>query len=419
MAHIEDRWFRDVRQNDGATHKEKTTRHGAGKRWRVRYLDPEGREHNRSFDRKIDADRFKVSVEADVQRGVYLDPDAGRLTLRPYAESWLAAQTFGESTRERTESRLRLHVYPQLGGRQLAELARSPSIIQAWIRGLQAKPVRKAPDTTMAPGTIGLILTNLTAIMAAAVDDGLISRNPCRTASVRAPKVEGRRIVPWSAERVAAVRAGLQDRYRAMADAGSGLGLRQGEVFGLSPGDVDWLRKNVHVCRQVKIIGGRPVFDLPKGGRERDVPLPESVALRLSAHLAAYPAVPLTLPWQKPGGRPETVPLAFTTRYQGALWRGDWNRISWHTALGSAGVTPCRENGFHALRHHFASLLLADGVDIRALAEYLGHADPGFTLRVYCHLMPASEQRMRQAIDRVLAGPADGPLTAREMGAVR
>ena len=42
------------------------------------------------------------------------------------------------------------------------------------------------------------------------------------------------------------------------------------------------------------------------------------------------------------------------------------------------------------------------GESIRALASYLGHADPGFTLRVYTHLMPASEERTRRALDRVL-----------------
>ncbi|WP_243710344.1 hypothetical protein [Micromonospora sp. KC213] len=39
------------------------------------------------------------------------------------------------------------------------------------------------------------------------------------------------------------------------------------------------------------------------------------------------------------------------------------------------------------------------GGSIKALASYLGHADPGFTLRVYTHLMPASEDRTRNAID--------------------
>ena len=41
------------------------------------------------------------------------------------------------------------------------------------------------------------------------------------------------------------------------------------------------------------------------------------------------------------------------------------------------------------------------GESIRALAEYLGHADPAFTLRVYTHLMPSSSERTRRAIDEV------------------
>jgi integrase len=42
------------------------------------------------------------------------------------------------------------------------------------------------------------------------------------------------------------------------------------------------------------------------------------------------------------------------------------------------------------------------GESVKAVAEYLGHADPGFTLRVYAHLFPSSEERAREAIDAVL-----------------
>ncbi|MFA1551536.1 tyrosine-type recombinase/integrase [Actinomadura chokoriensis] len=73
--------------------------------------------------------------------------------------------------------------------------------------------------------------------------------------------------------------------------------------------------------------------------------------------------------------------------------------LVWKPALVRADVPATRDNGFHALRHHFASVLLEQGVDIRALAEFLGHADPGFTLRTYTHLMPSSRDRMRKAID--------------------
>ncbi|HEY5834122.1 tyrosine-type recombinase/integrase, partial [Streptomyces sp.] len=57
----------------------------------------------------------------------------------------------------------------------------------------------------------------------------------------------------------------------------------------------------------------------------------------------------------------------------------------------------------HALRHWYASVLLDAGESIRAVSEYLGHSDPGFTLRTYTHLMPASAARTRRAIDQAFA----------------
>ena len=64
----------------------------------------------------------------------------------------------------------------------------------------------------------------------------------------------------------------------------------------------------------------------------------------------------------------------------------------------------------HALRHFYASVLIDAGESVRAVADYLGHADPGFTLRVYAHLFPSSEDRARQAIDRRLGGGATIPV---------
>jgi integrase len=74
-------------------------------------------------------------------------------------------------------------------------------------------------------------------------------------------------------------------------------------------------------------------------------------------------------------------------------------------ALREAGVPVTRANGTHALRHVFASALLDGGESIRAVSEYFGHADPGFTLRTYTHLTPSSAERTRKAIDAVF-GPA-------------
>lgn len=61
----------------------------------------------------------------------------------------------------------------------------------------------------------------------------------------------------------------------------------------------------------------------------------------------------------------------------------------------------------HALRLYYASVLLDSGENIKALAEYLGHSDPGFTLRTYTHLMPNSQDRARRAIDAAFGADAD------------
>ena len=71
-------------------------------------------------------------------------------------------------------------------------------------------------------------------------------------------------------------------------------------------------------------------------------------------------------------------------------------------AVIDAGLERNRSNGMHALRHWYASVLLEAGVSIKALSEYLGHADPGFTLRTYTHLMPNTEEKAREAVDRAL-----------------
>ncbi|SNT36731.1 Site-specific recombinase XerD [Actinomadura meyerae] len=373
--------------------------HGKGDRWQVRWRDENGKQCKRNFAKKAGkdpntcADAFDAKVKADLDSGMYVDPNAGKITFREYAVQWLAAQTFDEGTRDAIEQRLRLHVYPDLGDKQLGVLSKRPSLMQAWLRGRQQ---------VIAPNYVRVILAHVSTVFNAAIDDGVIIKNPCRASSVRAPKRDGRKFEPWPVERVAAVGGAITERYAVMVAVGARLGLRQGEAFGLAEEDVDFLRGVVHVRRQIEIFKGRrKVFALPKGGKERDIPLPESLRLLLAEHMQPdnYPPVPVTLPWKAPDGDPVTARLIFTTRQGTAIHRSEWNRFVWKPALVRADVSATRDNGFHALRHHFASVLLEQGVDIRALAEFLGHADPGFTLRTYTHLMPSSRDRMRKAID--------------------
>lgn len=360
-------------------------------RYVVNYRDAEGRQRRKTFRRKAEAVAFRNVVEADKLRGTYLDIDAGKVTFRAHAEVWLESRTFSALTYEATELRLRLHVLPVLGHLQLRQI--KPSTIQTWLRSMDlAESYRR------------VIFANVSALFVSAMDDGLIAKNPCSARSVTRPGTTSRKVVPWPATQVAAMHDAVVPRYRIAVTLASGLGLRQGEVFGLALEDIDLEKGVVEVRRSVKVFhGNQLVFGRPKGGKTRSVPLPRSVAEEVQEHLSSFPPRQVMLPWEEPSARKTaTATLILTTRERSALNRNYFNTAVWRPAQAKAGVEPERTNGMHALRHWYASVLLDAGESIRAVSEYLGHSDPGFTLRTYTHLMPTSSARTRDAVDAAL-----------------
>jgi integrase len=394
VAHVQDRWF--SRGPDGE--QVPTARHGKGLRWRVRYLDPEGFERSQSFDRRIDALRFRSSTEAAIDRGTWTDPEVRKTVLADYAREWLEGLTGEPSTLNAHKVRVNCHIIPGLGNLRLGDIR--PSRVQSFMANLRTADGKDAP---LAPNTARGVFITLGAILSAAVDDEIIVSNPLRKKSVRGPRAIPRKVVPWSSDLVAAIRAGLPERWRVFADLGSGLGLRQGEALGLDVGLIEMLPHVVHVNQQLRIVEGCLVLAPPKYGIERDVPLPESVAQATAAHLAQFPAVEVSLPWRVPGGKPKRARLLLTREAGTAIRRDTFNH-AWRRAIASAGLKVSRETGTHQLRHHYASVLLGSGdVNIRELAEYMGHKDPAVTLRTYIHLLPSAPDRARKAVDRALA----------------
>lgn len=351
-------------------------------RFVARWREPDGRQRSKSFDRAGDARRHLTEVGHKLNAGTYIPPEAGKLTLSEYAASWLAGLTTDALSIEATEMRWRVHILPALGSLPLAGLR--PSTVQQFVAGL---------GKTLSPRYVASILVTLSACLSAAVDDGKIASNPCRARSVNPPRIAERKVVPWTAEEVAAVRAALPERYAAMVDCGAGLGMRISEVLGLRVEDVDFLHRTVHVRQQIRRVGGVLVVSPPKGGRQlgdkmRDVPLPETVGLRLAEHVKIV----------------SVSELIFTTATGGMISRGTFGHI-WGAALDTAGLG--RDGrGFHQLRHYFVSLLLGEAVSVAAVAAYTGDT-PATILRYYSHMMPSADGRMRSAIDRAMSEPAD------------
>ncbi|WP_371575389.1 hypothetical protein [Streptomyces sp. NBC_01314] len=111
------------------------------------------------------------------------------------------------------------------------------------------------------------ILSELSSILEAAVDDKRLARNPMHAKSVRWPKAPQERREAWLLGTARRVRDVISPRNRIAVVLGLGCGLRQGEVFGLSPEDIDYARGVLHVRRRVQAIRGRLYFTLPKGRR--------------------------------------------------------------------------------------------------------------------------------------------------------
>jgi site-specific recombinase XerD len=106
-----------------------------------------------------------------------------------------------------------------------------------------------------------------------------------------------------------------------------------------------------------------------------------------------FPAVEVELPWQAPDGKPRTCALIFTGDKSGPCNRSAFNTKVWVPARRAAGIPDGDDDaaGMHQLRHHYASVLLAGGVDIKRVQSYLGHHSAAFTIDVYGHLMPGGE----------------------------
>ncbi len=196
------------------------------------------------------------------------------------------------------------------------------------------------------------------------------------------------RVEPLDTEIVLALADAVPNRYRALVLLAAGSGMRQGECFGLTADRIDFLRRIVHVDRQLVTVSGRaPFLGPPKTPASvRTIPLPTVVVDALAAHLAAYPPLEDGFVFVTDAGRPIRR-TAF----------GD----TWRAAVKIAGAPA--GTGFHELRHYYASLLIRHGESVKVVQARLGHASASETLDTYSHLWPDSDDRTRAAVDAVLS----------------
>jgi integrase len=299
--------------------------------------------------------------------------------VRDYARLTMATRPHSARTAARVESMIRNHLdNTPLGARRLAAVR--PSEVQAWVTD-RARVLK--------PSTLRLLVGLMRSVFAAAVLDRLVTTSPF--VRIALPRGEQERIVPLTVDQVRALADAVAPQYRAMVVTQAGLGLRIGELLALRVVDVDFLRRTVRVEHQIDPKTRERIP--PKTPRSRrTLPLPGVVAEALAQHIATFP--------------PTADGLIFHTSTDRPHWQEHYGARVLARAVEHAGLPAGTTS--HDLRHHYASVLLAAGESVVAVAERLGHEDATLVLTTYGHLMPDSEDRTRRAVDEAwnaVSGP--------------
>lgn len=356
-------------------------------RYDVRYRGPDGKERSRTFRTRKEAERYERAQQTAIDQGLWVDPRSGRVTLRSWAAEWQRTVVHLRATTQRIyDANLRNHILPVLGDVEIGKL--TPSTLRAWLAELTTKV--GGHNKQLSPGAVSQAYRTLNRLLAAAVENELLGRNPLR--GVKAPRVAQEPMRFLSHDEVATLGSVIDPRYRALVLVGAYTGLRAGELMALRRSNVDLLRRSITVVEQVQYVGGRHVVSAPKSAAgRRSVVMPRVVAAALDEHLAMY-------------AEPGADGLVFRAPEGGFLRLENFRRRVWTPATRAAAVAPLR---LHDLRHTCASLAIAAGADIKVLQRMLGHSSAALTLDRYGHLMPGQAQNVADRLDE-MASSATG-----------
>lgn len=336
--------------------------------WRHR-----GKQHTETFRTMAEAREAKGSRDAGDRRPV------ARVRFADYFSAWIesyagrTARGFSETTRPEYRRPIERYALTRWGSWCIAEIE------PADVRDLFGEMRRSGASTA----AIKKLRAALSAMFATAVDDGQLRSNPA--AGVRVPAQAG--ADPLSEERpkamtraeLAMLLEAIPDDWRLFFEFLAHTGLRISEAVGLTWAHVDVGDSPRIRVREQYYKGQRR--RLKSGSGRRDVPLSPGMTARLVAH-------------RRDNYAGEENPV-FASRAGTELLPANVYRRVLVPAAERVGLVVAVEGrdeprtavSFHTFRHTCASLLFAEGRNVKQVQEWLGHADPGFTLRTYVHLL--------------------------------
>ncbi|WP_280480568.1 tyrosine-type recombinase/integrase [Nocardia cyriacigeorgica] len=387
---IEDRWYPTVVVTDpvtGAKSKKKVKseeRYGKGKRWRARYVDPNGVERSQSFDTKAEAQRWLDSdVTTKVVTGTWVDPDRSGVLFSVVAEKWFATKKFRKpKTVAGYRSLLDTLVLPRWGSVPLRDIDFED--IQDWLVTLSESGSARFTGKGLSASRVVQAYQVLGQVLRFAVKTKRLASNPAVDLELPSALAGERRYL----SHLEVLRLGMAaGRLRPLVFTLAYTGIRIGEATALRVMDVDLDNRRVRVTRSATPVAGKGIVVTDtKNHNSRSVPIPESLAKELETLME---------------GRELTAPLFPSEKDGGLLEYHEFRRAFDEAAnsVGLRGLVP------HGLRHTAASLAISAGANIKVVQRMLGHKTAMLTLDLYGHLFPDD-------LDTVAAGMEAGAKAA-------
>ena len=362
----------------------KSTNPNSRRPWTVRYWH-DGKQSERSFATKREADDHAAKVEHDKRARIFIDPKLGDVLFRDYAATWLAQHPGASNSLKNYRTALNRHINPVIGDTALRRITRD-QVRKLLLETLPAKPLGHA-----AIETCRLVIAS---VLGEAVKAKRITESPA--AGIRLPKVqEAAEFYAPSRAQLEVLTRGGTERAHGPRDDGMpgdwqlavwlmrGCGLRIGEALAVSEGSVrgELLRVSEQVLDKPLRLGP---LKHRKPGEFRDIPLPRWVADEIDKHIKEHGA---------------TEDGHLFPRRNMESFRQTFARHAKAAQLPES-FTP------HDLRHVFASVALAGGVPVTDVSRYLGHRSVDLTYRIYSHFIPSSLDTARNVLDSQWAAAA-------------
>ena len=307
-----------------------------------------------------------------------MDPNAGKVTFKQFYDDWSKRQLWVPATRANAVLATGSVPFANVPMKSIRR-----SHVEAWIKTVAA---------AWAPTTVKTRFVIVRSVFRAAVSDRIIANDPSvgvalprrrkADAAMRIPTVEEVGLLLSHAD---SPRVSTRQGFRAYVALCAFAGLRKGEAAAVQVGDIDFLRRQMTVSRQLQRDGATYAVRPPKYGSERVVYLPDDLVKILSGHVRAH----------LPDADPERwlFTLGDAPMYDNAItWR-------WRATRSAAKLPHVR---LHDLRHFYASGLIAAGCDVVTVQRALGHSTATTTLNTYSHLWPTAEDRTRKAASELL-----------------